>query len=235
VARLQCLFEDETLTDSDQNLPANNDSGLIATLMPNLARTYQMCVVAWFCLFWGLIVGIYVANVIGFDLYTRTHWRTVEGKIVRYEAKSFNVSSRSRPNYWIEFEVEFDPKDAGCNTGTTWGSVTPFPCIGIVKSPGSQSGATAMSWIERHPPNSPAKYLYDPATGRLRFAGESILNIYPWGAITAFVVVGGGGVLLLSVSRRRLEYLKTLPEDYSATSVPAQKPRPDDLIDLKLS
>jgi hypothetical protein len=50
-----------------------------------------------------------------------------------------------------------------------------------------------------------------------------------------FLVGAGGGVWLLSVSRRRLQYLKTLPEDYSATPIPPQGPRPDDLIDLKLS
>ena len=223
------------MTDSEQNLPVSDDFGLVAALMPNQARTYQVRAVAWFCLFWGLIVGIHVVDVVGFDLYTRTHWRVVDGDMLRYEEKSGHVSSRSRPNYWIEFEVEFDPKDAGCNTGMSWGIEKPFPCIGTVKSPGSQSRATAMSWIERHPPNSPAKFLYDPPTGRLRFAGESILDIYPWGAIIGFVVAGGGGLLLLVASRRRLQYLKTLPEDDSATPTPPPGPRPDDLIDLKLS
>jgi hypothetical protein len=50
-----------------------------------------------------------------------------------------------------------------------------------------------------------------------------------------FVVGTGGGVWLISVSRRRLQYLKALPEDYSATPVPSPKSKPDDLIDLKLS
>jgi hypothetical protein len=236
VARLQSSqCKDEILTDSYQNLPVRDDSGLVATLMPNQARTYGMRLVGWFLVIWGLIIGIHVASVIGFDLYTRTHWRTVEGTIVRYEEKSWQVSSRSQPSYWIEFEAEFDPKDAGCNTGSSWAVKMPFPCIGIVRSPGSQSRATAMSWIERHPPNSPAKFLYDPPTGRLRFAGESIVNIYPWGAMLGFVVGTGGGVWLISVSRRRLQYMKALPEDHSATPIPAQKPRPDDLIDLKLS
>ena len=111
-----------TLTDSDQNLPATTDSGLVATLMPNQARTYGMRLVGWFLVIWGLIIGIHVANVIGFDLYTRTHWRRVDGDMLRFEEKSFRVSSSSRPSYWIEFEVEFDPKDAGCNTGMSWGN-----------------------------------------------------------------------------------------------------------------
>ena len=235
-SRLQCSQrKDETLTDSIQNLPATDDYGLIAMLMPNQKRAYGMRFVAWFLIIWGLIIGIHVADVIGFDLYTRTHWRAVDGNIIRYEEKSFTVSSRSRPNYWIEFEAEFDPKDAGCNTGSSWAVKMPFPCIGTVKSPGSQSRATAMSWIERHPPNSPAKLLYDPATGRLRFAGESIVNIYPWGAMIGFVVGAGGGVWLLLASRRRLQYLRTLPEDYGDTPSPAKETRPDDLIDLKLS
>ena len=222
--------------DTGQNPRIIDDSGLAATLMPDRTRAQGMRLVAWFVVLWGVIIGIYAANVIGFDLYVRSHWRLVQGDVLRYEEKSAQVgSSRSRPTYWIQFEVEFDPKDAGCNTGSSWAVKRPFPCIGTVKSPGSQSRATAMRWIERHPRNSSAKFSYDPATGRLRFAGESIADIYPWGAMLAFFAGFGGGVLMLSASRRRLEYLKTLPEDSSANPAPPKQPGADDLVDLKLS
>ena len=51
----------------------------------------------------------------------------------------------------------------------------------------------------------------------------------------AFFAGFGGGVLMLSASRRRLEYLKTLPEDSSANPAPPKQPGADDLVDLKLS
>lgn len=236
-ARLQSIQpQNEALMEAEQSSPIINDSGLGATLMPDQRRAQGIRLVAWFLFIWGLIIGIYAAKVISFDLYVRSHWRIVDGDILRYEQKSAQIgSSRSRPTYWIEFEVEFDPKEAGCNTGSNWGIEKPFPCIGTVKSPGSQSFATASGWIQRHPPNSPARFYYDPATGRLRFAGESIANIYPWGAILAFIAGAGGGVLLLSASRRRLQYLKTLPATEGVTSSSSSdKPRPDELIDMKL-
>ena len=221
------------MTDSDPNLVPDN-YGPAATVLPNQARTNGMRLVGWFLVIWGLIIGVHVAKVIGFDLYARTHWRTVEGKMLRYEEKSWQVSSRSRPNYWIEFEVEFDPKDAGCNTGMSWAVPKPFPCIGNVKTPSSQSWNVAQSWISRHRVGSRAKFFYDPLTGRLRFAGESVLDVYPWGAVFAFIAATGIGVFLLSASRRRLEYLKTLPD--ALTVVPmGEKPSSGNLTDLNLS
>ena len=52
----------------EQNLTVINDSGCMALLMPNLLRTQQVRIVAWFLLFWGSVIGIYVAKVIGFEL-----------------------------------------------------------------------------------------------------------------------------------------------------------------------
>jgi hypothetical protein len=56
----------------EQNLAVINDSGCMALLMPNLLRTQQVRIVAWFLLIWAAVIGIYVAKVIGFDLYVRT-------------------------------------------------------------------------------------------------------------------------------------------------------------------
>ena len=213
-----------------------DDSGWAATLMPNEARARQMYLLALFCLFWAGIVGMGVAYHVGFDLYARSHWRVVSGDIVSYEEKSGHISSRSKDHYWIEFQVEFDPKGAGCNTGSSWAVPMTFSCIGNVKTPSTSSRATAMDWIQRHPPNSPARFLYDPGSGRLRFADESIWNLYPWGGIAAFTGVGTLGVLVFSASRQRIAYLKTLPEG-SQEDQPeqAENKRPDEIIDLKLS
>jgi hypothetical protein len=219
----------------EQNSPID-DSGFFALLMPNRQRVQQMRIIAWFLLFWSVAIGIYVAKVIGFDLYVRTHWRVVKGAVIKYEEKSAqlgSIRSRSR-TYWVEFEVEFDPKELGCNTGMSWSVPMPFPCIGKVRSPGSQSWDVAGSWSVRHPVNSAARFYYDPATGRLRFAGESILDLYPWMAIVAFGLGTGISSSLLFASRRRIEELNALPPDYAQTGASAENPTRDNLIDLNL-
>lgn len=205
--------------------------------MPNRSRTQQIRIVAWFLLFWSSAIGIYVAKVVGFDLYARTHWHMVDGAVIKYEEKSAQVGSiRSRDaTHWVEFEVEFDPKGWGCNTGMSWAVPMPFSCIGKVRSPGSRSWDVARSWGYRHPVNSTAKLYYEPATGRLRFAGESILDLYPWTAIAAFVLGTGSAFVLLYASRRRIRELKTLPTDSAVTVTPAENyARDEGIIDLKL-
>ena len=190
-----------------------------------------MRLVAWFLVVWGSIMAIYVAQAVGFDLYVRSHWHLVDGAIIRYEEKSARIGSiRSRPSHWIEFEVEFDPKEWGCNTGMSWAVAMRFPCIGIVKTPAFQSLDIARGWIPRHPVASTAKCFYDPPTGRLRFAGE-LVSYLPWGALFAFIGATGMGILLLKVSRQRLEDSKNLADTETRVG---KKPASDELTDLNL-
>jgi len=186
-------------------------------------------------MFLGTAIGIYIARIVGFDLYVRSHWRVVEGDIIKYEVKSASTGSiRSRAlTYWTEFEVEFNSKSS-CNTGMTWSVKMPFQCIGTVKSPGSQSLGIARNWAYRHPVGSPSRFYYDAVTGRLRFAGESILDLYPWGAILAFAVSATAGVVLLRASRHRLKQLRTSLADYGTTDAARENTEPGGLTDLKL-
>jgi hypothetical protein len=39
----------------------------------------------------------------------------------------------------------------------------------------------------------------------------------------------------LNITQRRLQFLETLPDDYDASPPASKPPRPDDLIDMKLS
>jgi hypothetical protein len=214
-----------------------DDSDFFDLLMPNRMRAQQMRTVGWFMLFWTVAIGIYVVKVIGFDLYVRTHWQMVDGAVIKYEEKSAQLGSiRSRRlTYWLEFEVEFDPKNWGCNTGMSWAVPMPSPCIGKVLSPGSRSMDVARGWGYRHPVNSAAKFYYDPATGRLRFARESILDLYPWIAIAAFALGTGISSTLLYTSRDRLKQLDTTPPDGAIVGAYADNPtRGDELTDLKL-
>jgi hypothetical protein len=214
-----------------------DDCDFFDLLMPNRLRAQQMRIVGWFMLFWTVAIGIYVVKVIGFDLYVRTHWQMVDGAVIKYEEKSAQLGSiRSRRlTYWLEFEVEFDPKNWGCNTGMSWAVPMPSPCIGKVLSPGSRSMDVARGWGYRHPVNSAAKFYYDPATGRLRFARESILDLYPWIAIAAFALGTGISSTLLYTSRDRLKQLDTTPPDGAIVGAYADNPtRGDELTDLKL-
>jgi len=113
----------------------------MALLMPNLLCTQQVRIVAWFLLFWAAVIGIYVAKVIGFDLYVRTHWQVVEGAVIKYEEKSAQLGSiRSRRStYWREFEVEFDPK------GWRFPCLASSPCM----AEGRWTGARSISEQKR--------------------------------------------------------------------------------------
>ncbi|HEX5235411.1 MAG TPA: hypothetical protein VFW25_08780 [Silvibacterium sp.] len=200
--------------------------------MPNRFGTQQMRPVAWFLLFWSSVIGLYVARVILFDLYVRTHWHVVSGDVIKYEEKSALVGSTRtrRPTYWVEFEVEFDPQGLGCNTGSSWAVPMRFPCTGEVRSPGSQSLGVARGWEYRHQVSSAAKFYYDPATGRLRFAGESIFNRYPWTAILAVVLGTGISFVLFYLTRRGVKGSNSAPRSYTS----GEDPTRDDLVDLKL-
>lgn len=213
-----------------------DNSGFLDLLMPNRVRTQQMRMVAWFLLFWSSAIGIYVASVIGFDLYVRAHWHMVDGAVIKFDEKSALLGSvRSRrPTYWEEFEVEFDPKEWGCNTDSNWAVPMRFQCTGQVRSPGSQSLDVARNWGYRHPAGSPAKFYYDPVSGRLRFAGESILNLYPWTAIVALALGYGISFFLLYTSRTRLKGLRTFPDESGNVPSAEKRTRDDDLVDLKL-
>ena len=117
----------------------------------------------------------------------------------------------------------------------SWAVPMPFPCLGKVLSPGSQSWDVAAGWCHRHPVGTGAKFYYDPATGRLRFAGESIVDLYPWTEILAFALSTGISFVLLYASHRRRKELNALPPDYTGSAMSVEDPtRDDDVIDLKL-
>lgn len=193
-------------------------------------RSGTMQIGAWVLLVCAVAFGGVIAQVIGSDLFVRTHWPIVDGDIVRSEAKSTRVSTRDRrPTlFWVEFEVEFDPKEAACNTGASWGVAIRFPCIGTVRSAESSLG-TPFDWIQRHPAGSPARFYYDSKTGRLRFADESIFDTYPWGTIILFVVTACAASWLFNASRCRLDSLNTTVGDSASSSTN------EELTDLKLS
>jgi hypothetical protein len=80
--------------------------------------------------------------------------------------------------------------------------------------------------------SSGAKLYYDPDTGGLRFAGESIVDLYPWTEIVAFALSTGISFVLLYASHRRRKQLNMFPPDYTVTAMSVENPTSDDdLID----
>jgi hypothetical protein len=75
--------------------------------------------------------------------------------------------------------------------------------------------------------SSGAKLYYDPDTGRLRFAGESIVDLYPWTEIVAFALGTGISFVLLYASHRRHKELNALPPNYTVTAMSVECARKD--------
>ena len=219
------------------NAPAVDDSGFLAQLMPNRGRAKLIRFAGWFCLVIAALGAISALRAISSSAWAHSHWPVVKGDILSYEQKSGAPpgSSSQHDVYWIEFRVEFDPGKLGCTTGSSWGVPSQFPCVGLIKTLGTSSWPRTMHWIERHPPNSAASFVYNPATGRLRFLDETAEDVYPPENLLIVLGAGGFGLLLLVAVQRRLRFLKNLPDDYDATPPPSSdEARPDELTDLKL-
>src|SRR5689334_571183 len=74
-----------TTMDAERQSSVIDDDGFSPTLMPTLLRARQVRLLAWFLCFWATAIGIYIARIVGFDLYVRAHWTVVEGDIIKYE------------------------------------------------------------------------------------------------------------------------------------------------------
>jgi hypothetical protein len=222
----------------NENPPTFQDPGLLARLMPNRTRAKFLGFAAWFSIAIGLLAGISALSAIFSSAYAHWHWPVVKGDILSYEEKSGERPGSSNPHnvYWIEFRVEFDPGKLGCTTGNEWGVPKALSCIGVIRTLSTSSWTSAQSWIKRHPHNSLANFLYDPRTGRLRFADETVWDVCPQEDILILLVGGGFGLLLRVAVQRRLRFLGSMPEDYDASPPTSSNPsRPDELTDLKLS
>ncbi len=226
------------MTEVTKQMTNMDDSGFLSALIPNRGRAKLMRVVAGFCLLIGLLGAFTIIRSVALDLYAHSYWPVVKGDVLKYDEKSaVPPGSSSRHDvYWIEFEVEFDPREHSCTTGSSWGVPSQFPCIGTISTRSTSSWSSAQQWTTRHPRNSAAAFLYDPATGKLRFADESISDVVDPGKSIAVLVTTSLGLWLWFAANRRRRFLETLPEDYDATpSDPRRDAKPDELTDLKLS
>lgn len=221
----------------------NEDVGLIATLMPNRTRARLVRATAWFCLAISLLFGAPLAKPVFYDLLARWRWPVADGVVRGYQQKSAEVhasGTRSTAGaswtvYWIEFEVGLDIPAEHCRTGTIVGGRAPLACVGTIRTPATKSWTEAQSWVARHAPNSHQRFLYDPSGEDLRFANESVWNLYPWGKMALFCAMILFSALFVNTAEHRVRQLNALPDDYDSAPPQAEEPDPNQPVELKLS
>jgi hypothetical protein len=217
-----------------------NDIGFLAQLMPNRGRAQFLRGVARLFLAIGILGSISVGASVFSEFHARHSWPVAQGVVTAKDVKSnkdMPGNLNRRTNYWIEYGVRFAVPAGQCRTGTIYGDERePLPCWGIARTRSTDSSATAYQWLMRHPPNSDAGILHDPAGPKIKLAGEPFWLVYP---VKEILVMSGWMAFFLGflhVTQRRPQFLETLPDDYDASPPPASKPPgPNDSIELKLS
>jgi hypothetical protein len=219
--------------------PSVDDIGILAQLLPDRGKTKFLRGVAILFLAFGGLGSLSVLWDVFTELHARHSWPVADGFISSREIKS----NKGRPGnttrgtrYWMEYEVRFAVPAAQCLTGTISSDVLdPFPCWGTVRTGATGSWTTVSGWAPRHPLNSPAQILHDPQGPNVKIADESPWLVYPWNSIVVIFTWVACFSTMLNVIQRRLRFLETLAEDYTAAAPQSPKSARDDLIDLRLS
>jgi hypothetical protein len=226
-------------------LPPSDDSTILANFMPNRAHRRIWRTVAVFCFLIGALMSLDALRILSSELDARLRWSRANARVAVAEQKSAdeNHAPGGSPGlsihtvYWVEFEVDFNPAN-GCRTGISASPSTPteFPCTARIRTLLSGSPANAYYWVRHHPQGGPAQVLYDPKGPGVRFADESLVDLLPWSKILASLVILVFSLVVFSAAQRRLRDLAYLPADQDLPAPPSSRdPKPDDLIDLKLS
>jgi hypothetical protein len=216
-----------------------NDTGFLTQLMPNRGRTRFLRGVALFFLVIGVLGCLSVGARVLSEFHARHSWPVAHGLVTGEDVKSNKDrpgNATQRTNYWVEYEVRFGVPASQCLTGTIYGDERdPLPCLGITRTRSTDSPAIANAWLSRHPLNSAVGILHDPNGPKIKIVGEPSWVVYPWTGILGMSAWIAFFLTFLNITHRRLKFLETLPEDYDVSPPPSRRPRPDDLIDLKLS
>jgi hypothetical protein len=116
--------------------------------------------------------------------YAADHsWPSAWGTVMSYEERSRVVHDSDGPDttvYRIEFWVTLDLPLDQCHTLDRFLIDARTQCMARIETPELSSWAKAQEWIDRRPRNSTAQVHDDPQGPEVKFAGESILNVYPW-------------------------------------------------------
>ncbi|PYV90215.1 MAG: hypothetical protein DMG90_09700 [Acidobacteria bacterium] len=172
------------------------------------------------------------------EFLARRSWPVAQGHVTDVRVRSYTgPSSKDHvPHYFVEYEVRFIVPAEQCLTGTTFVIEGEPPlCEGIARTRTTDSQRLANSWFERHRFNPAVGVLHDPNGPGIKIVGEPADLVYPWKEIylmSGWMIFFG---TLFIITQRRLQYLKTLPEEYDSSPPPRSQPRADDLTDMKLS
>jgi hypothetical protein len=172
---------------------------------------------AWFI---GTVVAFHAVSIVREEYIAQHQWPIAPGEVISAEEKSGRNpgTSSSSTQYFMRFTVEFDPPLDQCGPGMYLTTVEgPTRCMGTLDTLEGSSDS-AYQWMRRHPVQSQIRVHYQPGGSGLRFAGESIADIYPWKEIfvTAVIFLVGFGIALLG--RRREELAQDSPPGESRDS-----------------
>lgn len=182
---------------------------------------------AWFI---GAIVAAHFVFVFIEEYNAQHRWPIAAGQVTSWEEKSRrNTGASSSPTqYFMRFTVQFDPPLDQCAPGALVSWVGgPTRCEGSLDTP-EGSREAAYRWLERHPSGSPVRVHYQPFGMGLRFADESIANIYPWRELFIALVTFLVGLGIVSFARQQQKLQTDSPLQQTDAS-----PK-EDLIDLNL-
>jgi hypothetical protein len=189
---------------------------------------------AYFAWFVGALVGFHTLTIVRGEYIAQHRWPVASGEVTSAEEKSrrYPGTGSSPTQYFERFTVEFDPPLDQCGPGMLLTIVGgPTRCLGTLDSLEGSSDSAYQS-LRRHPVGSKIRVHYQPRGTGLRFADESVADIYPWKKIfvTWVIFFVGSGLLRLARSQ----------EENSTPSAPASSRDSNDaatgeeLIDLNL-
>jgi hypothetical protein len=207
--------------------------------MPNRGRTKFLRGSILLFLFIGAMAWIVLAIRVFSEFHARHSWPIAQGHVIAVRVKSYTgPSSRDHvSHYFAEYEVRFAVLAGRCLTGTTFIIDREPPlCEGVARTRTTDSEALANTWGERHRFNPAVGVLHDPIGPGVKIVGEPASLVYPWQEIFGMSGWMIFFLIFFYIAQRRLQFLKTLPEDYDASPPPSSKPPgANDLVDLKLS
>jgi hypothetical protein len=220
------------------SLQVEKDSKLFSVLMPNRGRARFLRGVILPFLFFGVVGCLSVGTKVWLEFHARHSWPIAPGQMTAATVKTFTgPSTRDHVyHYYVEYEVRFAVPVEQCRTGTTFVSERdPVACVGTARTRTTNSGALANAWLERYLPNASIEVLHDPNGPGVKIVGEPASIVYPVREIVIVSAWMAIFLICLNITQRRLEYLKTLPEDFDSSQPSPPPPGGNnDLVDLKL-
>jgi hypothetical protein len=193
----------------------NNQSGLLARLVPTAASARLWKATMALFLAVGLLGAANTFWSVGADLYARRSWPQADGELTSLsEESSAGVDRASRrTRYWVQYVVHFAVSPGHCRTGVTAGNEGgSIVCVGTGRTRSTHSTFTAGRWMREGFPQRSVHVLYDPEGPGIKIAGESVWLRYPWdsiGLLAGWLVAFGGGLVVVI---RRLRVLEASPQ-----------------------